>query len=143
VLVPASTPLSVRVGEQLVLRAPAGVIHAEAADPSVASVTMPSPDVIVVLGIRPADTELLLVNSATVLAQPLHVTPALVLASTLAGAPSPAGFVDLTYVPQTQAFWADIHRPGVDATVSSSAWQYHVLSGTLTVIGSSGLQTPL
>lgn len=67
VIVPASTPLGVRVGEQLVLRAPAGVIHAEAADPSVASVTMPSPDIIVVQGIRPADTELLLVNSATVL----------------------------------------------------------------------------
>jgi hypothetical protein len=142
-VVPAATPLQVRVGERLVLRAPAGVIHAEAADPSVASVTMPSPDVIVVLGIRPADTELLLVNSATVLAQALHVRPALVLASTLPGAPAATGFVDLTYIPQTQAFWADVHRPDVDASVSSSAWQYHILTGTLTLTGSSGLQTPL
>jgi len=125
------------------LRAPAGVIHAEAADPSVASVTMPSPDVIVVLGIRPADTELLLVNSATVLVQALHVTPPLVLASTLPGAPAATGFVDLTYIPQTQAFWADLHRPGFDATVSSSAWQYHLLTGTLTMTGSSGFETPL
>jgi hypothetical protein len=135
--------VSVRVGEQLVLRAPAGVIHAEAADPSVASVTMPSPDVIVVLGVRPADTELLLVTGATVLAQPLHVTPALVVASTLTGAPSPTGFVDLTYLPQSQAFWFDLRRPGLEATVTSGAWQYHLLSGTLTVIGSSGLATPL
>ena len=132
-----------RVGEQLILRAPAGTIHAEAADPSVAAVTMPSPDTIVVRGVRPADTVVLLVSAAAVVTQPVHVAPPLVLAGAAAAAVSPVGFVDFNYLPETQSFWADIHLPGLDATINSNAWQVHLLSGTLTVVGASTLQTPL
>ncbi|HLY22435.1 MAG TPA: hypothetical protein VKT83_08200 [bacterium] len=132
-----------RVGEQLVLRAPAGMIHAEAADPSIAEVTMPSSDTVLVRGIRPADTVLLLVNSTTAVAQPLRVAPALAMSGTAADAASPVGFVDLTYIPDAHAFWADVHRPGLDATISAGGWQVHLLSGGLTVVGASALQTPL
>jgi hypothetical protein len=104
---------------------------------------MPSPDTIVVLGIRPADTVLLLVTGATVLAQPLHVAPPLTLSGTALGTASPVGFVDLTYQAWTQTFSAEVHRPGLDAIVGAGGWQMHFISGTLTVAGGSALATPL
>jgi hypothetical protein len=104
---------------------------------------MPSSDTVVVRGIRPADTVLLLVNDTTAIAQPLRVAPALAMSGTAADAVSPVGFVDLTYIPDAHAFWADVHRPGLDATISAGGWQVHLLSGEFTVVGASALQTPL
>lgn len=136
-------PLSVRVGDQLLLRLPAGVIHVEARDPSIVAVTMPSPDIIALQGIRPADTALLLVSADTLTTQPVRVTPALILSGVGAPGGPAMGFVDLSYLPQTQTFWAEVHRPGLDATVSPDAWQIRANGGNLAVIGASSLQTPL